>query len=230
MTKGGIRALVIDQEAAMRRYLRLSLVAQGYTVFEANSGQEALSTINARRPDVVILDLELPDLDGIEVTSLLRQWSQVPILVISNRAVEALKITALDAGADDYLIKPFGMGELLARLRVAVRRASGPSSAPVFSVDELTVDLERRMVRVAGREVALTPTEYDLLRALVAHAGKVLTHHQLLRAVWGLEYEGKTHLLRVNISNLRTKIEPNAAHPRYILTVPGVGYRLQNGA
>jgi two-component system KDP operon response regulator KdpE len=229
VSKGGVRALVIDKEAAMRRYLRLSLSTQGYTVFEAGSGQEALSTAAARRPDVVIIDLDLPDLDAIEITRLLRQWTQVPILVVSTKDVETLKIAALDAGADDYVTKPFGMGELLARMRVALRRASGLATEPVFSTRELTVDLERRMVQVAGRQVSLTPTEYDLLRELVVHAGKVLTHRQLLRAVWGAEHEGKTHMLQVNMSNLRTKIEPDPLHPRHILTVPGVGYRLQNG-
>lgn len=230
MSKDGARALVIDKEAAMRRYLRLSLSTQGYTVFEADSGQEALSTVTARRPDVVILDLDLPDLDGIEVTRLLRQWTQIPILIMSTSDVEATKIAALDAGADDYVMKPFGIGELLARMRVALRRAGPEMAEPVFSAGELTVDLGRRMVKFAGRDVQLTPTEYDLLRVFVTHAGKVLTHRQLLRAVWGAEQEQKTHMLQVNISNLRSKIEPDAAQPRYILTVPGVGYRLQNGA
>ncbi|MCL7453000.1 MAG: response regulator [Anaerolineae bacterium] len=230
MSKDGVRALVIDKEAAMRRYLRLSLSTQGYTVFEADSGQEALSTLTARRPDVVILDLELPDLDGIEVTRLLRQWTRVPILIISTSDIEATKIAALDAGADDYVTKPFGIGELLARMRVALRRAGPELAEPVFSVGELTVDLGRRMVRFAGRDVQLTPTEYDLLRVLVTHAGKVLTHRQLLRAVWSAEHEEKTHMLQVNISNLRSKIEPDAVQPRYIVTVPGVGYHLRNGA
>ncbi|HSJ52593.1 MAG TPA: response regulator [Anaerolineae bacterium] len=229
MSSNGTRALVIDQETAMRRYLRLSLAAQGYTVFEASSGQEALSTANARRPEVIILDMDLPDLSGVEITRLLRQWTQVPILVVSTRDVETLKIAALDAGADDYVTKPFAMGEFLARMRVALRRASGFTTAPVFSVDELTVDLERRVVRVSDREAHLTPIEYDLLRVLVSHAGKVLTHGQLLRTVWGAEHEQKTHLLRVNVSNLRKKIELDPALPRHVLTVPGVGYRLTSG-
>jgi len=214
----------------MRRYLRLSLAAQGYVVFEANSGPEALSTINVRQPDVVLLDPDLPDLDGIQLTRLLRQWTQAPILVVSTRNVERFKIAALDAGADDYVTKPFDLGELLARIRVALRRAGGPNGQSVFAVDGLTVDLERRMVQVAGREVLLTPTEYAILRVMVSHAGKVLTHRQLLHSVWGAGHEQKTHMLRVNISNLRGKIEPNAVQPRYIRTVPGVGYRLGNGA
>jgi two-component system, OmpR family, KDP operon response regulator KdpE len=229
VSKDGVRALVIDQEPAVRRYLGLSLAAQGYTIFEAASGQEALSTVRTRRPDVVLLDLDLPDLDGVEVTRLLRQWTQIPILIMSTSDIEATKIAALDAGADDYVTKPFGIGELLARMRVALRRAGPEMAEPVFSVGELTVDLGRRMVRFAGRDVQLTPTEYDLLRVFVTHAGKVLTHRQLLRAVWGADHEGKTHMLQVNISNLRSKIEPDAVQPRYILTVPGVGYHLQDG-
>lgn len=229
MSKDGVRVLVIDQDAAMRRYLRLSLSVQGYTVFEADSGQEALSTVTARRPDVVILDLDLPDLDGIEVTRLLRQWTRIPILIMSTSDIETTKIAALDAGADDYVTKPFGIGELLARMRVALRWMSQEVTEPLFSIGELTVDLGRRVVKCAGRDVQLTPTEYDLLRVFVTHAGKVLTHRQLLRAVWGAEHEGKTHMLQVNISNLRSKTEPDALRPRYILTVPGVGYRLQSG-
>jgi two-component system, OmpR family, KDP operon response regulator KdpE len=228
--KGGLRALVIDKEAAMRRYLRLSLSREGYSVLESESGQEAVAIASSRRPDVVLLDLDPPDLDGIEVTRLLRQWSRVPILIIATCDAESTKIAALDAGADDYLTKPFSVGELLARMRVALRRAGEERDAPVYSVGKLTLDLGRRIVQVAGQEVQLTPTEYDLLRVLVVHAGKVLTYGQLLRAVWGAEHEHRTHLLQVNISNLRAKIEPEAARPRYIVTVPGVGYRLQNGA
>lgn len=201
-------------------------MAHGYVVFECPNGQDVLANVNAHRPDVIILDLGLPDIDGVEVTRLLRQWTQVPIVILSVRGAEDDKILALDAGADDYLTKPFGSGELLARLRVALRRA--PAAAePIFSVGDLTIDLVRRVVTVAQREIQLTPTEYDLLRALVAHAGKVLTHHQLLRQVWGLGYEQETHMLRVNMSNLRRKVEPDPARPRYIITEPGVGYRLR---
>jgi len=206
--------------------LHTILMAHGYVVFECPNGQDVLANVNAHRPDVIILDLGLPDIDGVEVTRLLRQWTQVPIVILSVRGAEDDKILALDAGADDYLTKPFGSGELLARLRVALRRA--PAAAePIFSVGDLTIDLVRRVVTVAQREIQLTPTEYDLLRALVAHAGKVLTHHQLLRQVWGLGYEQETHMLRVNMSNLRRKVEPDPARPRYIITEPGVGYRLR---
>jgi len=227
MTPNGVRVLVVDDEAAIRRYLRASLSAHGYTVFEVESGKAALEAITAERPDMVILDLGLPDVDGVEVTRLLREWSRIPIIILSVRGQEADKIAALDAGAADYLTKPFGTGELLARMRVALRRASQSQAEPVFVVDELAVDLSRRLVAVSGAEVQLTPTEYDLLRTLVSHAGKVLTHRQLLREVWGMGYEQETHMLRVNISNLRHKIEPDPARPHYILTEPGVGYRLR---
>lgn len=227
MSESGPRVLVVDDEYAIRRFLRASLTAHNHSVFEAANGQDALAAVVAYRPDVVILDLGLPDLDGVEVTRLLREWSQVPIIILSVRERETDKIAALDAGADDYLTKPFGMGELLARLRVALRRAAQPATDPVFSSGELMVDLTRRVVTVAERPVQLTPTEYDLLKFLITHAGKVLTHGQILRQVWGRGYEQETHLLRVNISNLRRKLEPDATRPIYILTEPGVGYRLQ---
>lgn len=227
MNETGARVLIVDDEPAIRRFLRVSLSARGYAVFEADGGQAALSAIVADRPDLIILDLGLPDLDGIEVTRLLREWTRIPIIILSVRGQEADKIAALDAGADDYLTKPFGAGELLARMRVALRRAAQSGLQPVFTSGDLTVDLARRMVTVAGQEVQLTPTEYDLLRVLVTYAGKVLTHRQLLREVWGLGYEQEMHMLRVNVSNLRRKIEPDPARPRYILTEPGVGYRLR---
>jgi two-component system KDP operon response regulator KdpE len=227
MTEAGVRVLVVDDEPAIRRYLRTALSAHEYAVFEAANGQDGLAGAAVNRPDLVILDLGLPDLDGVEVTRQLREWSQVPIIILSVRGQEADKIAALDAGADDYLTKPFGAGELLARMRVALRRAAGPATEPVFVQGELSVDLARRQVKVGEREVTLTPTEYDLLRVLVAHAGKVLTHQQLLRQVWGAGYEQEQHLLRVNISNLRRKLEPETARPRYIQTEPGVGYRMR---
>jgi two-component system KDP operon response regulator KdpE len=223
----GVRVLVVDDERAIRRFLQVSLTANGHTIFEASNGQEALEAVLAHRPDVIILDLGLPDLDGIEVIQRLREWTKTPIIVLSVREHETDKIAALDAGADDYLTKPFGVGELLARLRVALRHTAQPNDMPVFSTGELTVDLARRVVSVAGREVQLTPTEYDLLKLLVTHAGKVLTHHQILHQVWGMGYEDETHLLRVNISNLRRKIEADPARPVYLLTEPGVGYRLR---
>jgi two-component system KDP operon response regulator KdpE len=227
MRQFGARVLVADDDRAIRRFLQAALSARGYAVLQAASGQEALSAVVAGRPDVLILSLELPDAGGIEVTRRLREWSPVPIIILSSRDREADVIDALDAGADDYITKPFRMGELLARLRAALRHAAGPAGAPVFTIGELTVDLERRRVARAGHEIQLTPTEYDLLKTLSAHAGKVITRHQLLQQVWGVDYQDKAHLLRVNISNLRRKLEPDPACPTYILTEPGVGYRLR---
>jgi len=225
--QAGPRVLVVDDEQAIRRFLRTSLTANGYTVFEAANGEQALLAVVNDRPDLLILDLGLPDLEGVEITTRLREWTQLPIIILSVRGQEADKIAALDAGADDYLTKPFGVGELLARMRVALRRAAHPEIEAVFTTQELLVDLARRRVRLGQHEVQLTPTEYDLLRVLVTHAGKVLTHSQLLRQVWGRGYEAETHLVRVNISNLRRKLEPDPARPQYIITEPGVGYRLR---
>jgi two-component system KDP operon response regulator KdpE len=227
MTETGPRVLVVDDEPAIRRFLHASLAGHGYNVSEVSTGQEGISAVVARRPDLIILDLGLPDLDGIEVTRLLREWTAIPIIMLTVQEQEAAKIAALDAGADDYVTKPFAMGELLARMRAALRRAASSETDPIFTTGELTVDLTRRLVTIAGQVVSLTPTEYDLLRTLVVHAGKVLTHRQLLREVWGVGYESETHLLRVNMSNLRHKLEPDAARPNYILTEPGVGYRLR---
>ena len=230
MTPNGVRVLVVDDEPAIRRFLRAALSAHGYAIFEAGDGQSALSAVAAERPDLVILDLGLPDLDGIEVTRLVREWTRIPILILSVRGQDADKIAALDAGADDYVVKPFGVGELLARMRVALRHVTPAGDEPVFVVDELVIDRARREVKVAGREIQLTPTEYGLLCALAAHAGKVLTHRQLLRELWGPGYEQETHMLRVNISNLRRKLEPDPTRPHYIHTEPGVGYRLRDSA
>ena len=227
MTKTGVRVLLVDDERAIRRFLRTSLAANGYVVFEATNGAEALEAVVRDRPDVMILDLGLPDIDGTEVTARLREWSHMPIIVLSVRDQEGDKIEALDAGADDYLTKPFSVGELMARIRVVLRRIAHPEIGPVFTTRDLVVDLARHLVHVRGHDVQLTPTEYELLRVLVNHAGKVLTHRQLLRQVWGLGYESESHLLRVNISNLRQKIERNSARPEYIITEPGVGYRLR---
>ncbi len=227
MSENGPRILVVDDEKAIRRFLQTSLTANGYTVFEAANGTEALTAVVNHRPDVVILDLGLPDMEGTEVTVRLREWTRLPIIILSVRGQETDKITALDAGADDYLTKPFSVGELMARIRVVLRRvANNDHTDSVFTTDGLEIDLARRLVKVGGQEVQLTPTEYDLLRALVRHAGKVLTHQHLLREVWGMGYEAEAHLLRVNISNLRRKLEQNPARPHYILTEPGVGYRL----
>jgi two-component system KDP operon response regulator KdpE len=194
---------------------------------EAATAEEALSMAVRGRPDVILLDLGLPDMDGLELTRRLREWTQIPIIVISVRDHEEDKITALDAGADDYLTKPFGVGELMARLRVVLRRSVTPDNEPVYQVEHLTVDLTRREVIVEGRLANLTPTEYDILRVLIQNAGKVLTHQQLIHLVWGNNYEADSHLLRVNISNLRRKIEVDPTRPRFVMTEPGVGYRLK---
>jgi two-component system KDP operon response regulator KdpE len=223
------RVLIVDDEQAIRRFLRVTLTSQGYTVIEATSGHEALSNATTQKPDIIILDLGLPDMDGVEVARLLRQWTQIPIIILSVRGSESDKISALDAGADDYLTKPFGVGELLARLRVALRRVAQTTNEPVFISGSMKVDLAARLVSVAGREVQLTPTEYELLRMLIIHRGKVLTHHHILCEVWGIEYGEEFHMLHVNISNLRRKIEPDPARPQFIITEPGVGYRLRTG-
>jgi two-component system KDP operon response regulator KdpE len=227
MTEVGQRVLVVDDETSIRRYLRAALSAQGFTIYEAADGQEAINAVVAHHPDIIILDLGLPDFDGIEVTRRLREWSQTPIIILSVREAENDKIAALDAGADDYLTKPFGTGELMARMRVAMRRLANKTDEPVLQVKDLRMDLSRRLVTVGDKEISLTPTEYDILRLLLQNAGKVLTHRQLLRQVWGTAYESEMHLLRVNISNLRRKVESDPARPHYLLTESGVGYRLR---
>jgi len=227
MNENGLRVLVVDDERSIRRYLHAALNAQGYIVYEASDGKGALNLAITDRPDLIILDLGLPDLDGVEVTRQLREWTTIPIIILSVREQEIDKINALDAGADDYLTKPFSSGELMARMRAALRHSMQLDSEPVFETNNLKVDLACRQVRVGGEEISLTPTEYDLLRILVQNAGKVLTHHQLLHRVWGIGYEREAHLLRVNMSNLRRKIEPDPTRPRYIITEPGVGYRLR---
>jgi two-component system KDP operon response regulator KdpE len=219
--------LIVDDEPSIRKFLRVTLTSQSYKVVEAVSGQEALDRIASDKPDIVVLDIGLPDINGIEVTGLLRKWTQIPIIILSVRGAESDKIAALDAGADDYLTKPFSVGELLARLRANLRRATKKDSEPVFTSGSLKMDLSRRLITVSGLEVQVTPTEYELLRVLVTHAGKVLTHHFLLREVWGAEYGEEFHMLHVNISNLRRKIEPDTARPQFIITEPGVGYRLK---
>jgi len=223
--------LVIEDEAAMRRFLRASLTAAGYRVAEAETGDAALKAAPLQPPDVVILDLGLPDMDGLEVISNLRTWSQVPIVVVSARGQEKDKVAALDLGADDYLTKPFGVQELLARIRVAMRHAAriaagGADETTQFVVGDLKVDLAARRVFVADKEVHLTPLEYRLLGMLVRHAGKVLTHRFLLEEVWGPPYVEEMHYLRVYMANLRSKLETDPARPRYLLTEQGVGYRL----
>jgi two-component system KDP operon response regulator KdpE len=228
MTKSGPRVLVVDDEKAIRRYLRVALSAQGMTVIEASSGEEALRAVAIDRPEVVILDLGLPDMEGAEVTRQIREWSDVPIIILSVREQEDEKVAVLDAGADDYLTKPFGTGELLARIRAAFRRSIRKDNEPVIQVNQLKVDLEHRQVTIEDRIISLTPTEYDLLRLLTQNLGKVLTHRQLLENLWGHASEDDLHLLRVNISNLRRKIENDPSRPNYIHTEAGVGYRLRS--
>ena len=220
------RILVIDDELAIRRFLHTVLSSEDFSLHEAENGHAGLASAAAFRPDVILLDLGLPDLDGIEVIKRIREWSPVPIIVLSVRDRENDKVAALDAGADDYLTKPFGVGELLARIRAALRRSIQQTPEPVFTNNDLVVDLTRRRVTVNSNDVQLTPTEYDILRLLVTHAGKVLTHGQILKQVWGLAYLEQPHVLRVNVSNLRRKIEADPSRPRHIITEPGVGYRL----
>jgi two-component system KDP operon response regulator KdpE len=230
MTDSKQTVLVIEDELQIRRFLRATLLGHGYRFVEATTGREGLALAAARQPDVIILDLGLPDMDGLAVTQGIREWSQMPIIVLSARGQEADKIAALDAGADDYLTKPFGVGELLARLRVALRHAQRPDPEqidPVFRVGALHVDLAHRQVLVNGTEVHLTPIEYKMLTTLIQHAGKVVTHQQLLRAVWGPNYATETAYLRVYMGQLRHKLEADPARPQYLLTEPGVGYRLR---
>jgi two-component system KDP operon response regulator KdpE len=228
MSDAGPLVLIIEDEAQMRRFLRASLLSEGYRVTEANSGEDGLVQAAARNPDVILLDLGLPDQDGFKVTERLRAWSKTPIIVISARGQETDKIHALDAGADDYLTKPFGVGELLARMRVALRHASAPELGAQFSVAELSVDFARRNVLVRGREVHLTPLEYKLLTTLIKNVDRVLTHRQLLHEVWGPGYGNQTQYLRVYMAQLRHKLETDASHPEYLVTEPGVGYRLRS--
>jgi len=220
--------VLVEDETAIRRFLRATLQAEGHRVFEAATAAEAIVEVGSRQPDVVIVDLGLPDADGLEVIARIRDWSSVPIIVLSARGQESDKVKALDAGADDYVSKPFGPGELLARIRVALRHKAGagrPEDA-VFTVGGLHVDLARRRVLLSGRDVHLTPIEYRLLTALVRHAGRVLTHRQLLAEVWGPSHTGEAHYVRVYMAQLRRKLEDDPARPRYLLTEPGVGYRL----
>lgn len=223
------RILLIDDEAAIRRFLRTILCEEEFALHLAESGHAGLAAAAAVRPDVILLDLGLPDLDGVDVLRRLREWSTVPVIVLSVRAREDDKVAALDAGADDYLTKPFGVAELLARIRAALRRTVASAPEPTFDHEGLHVDLTLRQVTVEGDDVQLTPTEYDLLKLLVSHAGKVLTHRQILSRIWGVAYLEQPHVLRVNISNLRRKIERDPSRPRHIVTEPGVGYRLKTG-
>ena len=225
------QVLVVEDEVQMRRFLRVSLTNHGYRVIEADRGQLALDLASSHNPDIVLLDLGLPDVDGLTVTQALRSWMRAPILVISARGQEDDKIKALDAGADDYVTKPFSMGELLARMRVALRHASErgrEASSSLLTFGDLRIDLAARLVFVGDEEIHLTPHEYKLLVVLARNAGKVLTHQQLLREVWGPNHASDTQYLRVYMGQLRHKLEKNSARPRYLVTEPGVGYRLRS--
>ena len=230
MTEPAPLVLIVEDEPPMRRFLRATLAGRGYRLVEAETGAEALTQAAAYNPDVVLLDLGLPDMDGIEVTRRLREWSAAPVVVLSARGREADKVDALDAGADDYLTKPFGAGELLARIRVALRHAAQLGQGapdPVFECSEIRVDLGRRQVTKGGAEVHLTPIEYKLLTTLIRHADKVITHRLLLKEVWGPNAASQTHYLRVYMAQLRRKLEDDPARPRHLVTESGVGYRLK---
>jgi two-component system KDP operon response regulator KdpE len=225
LTDKDARVLVVDDEPQILRALETTLRGAGYVVETAATGEDALVRTALRPPDAMILDLVLPGKSGIEVCRELRTWTQLPIVILSAVGEEAEKVAALDAGADDYVTKPFGVDELLARLRAALRRA-GPHGDPVLRIGELEVDLERRLVRMAGRTIQLTPIEYDLLTLLARNEGKLLTHRAILRDVWGPAYAAESHYLHVHVSHLRRKLEPDPARPQYIVTEPGAGYRL----
>jgi two-component system, OmpR family, KDP operon response regulator KdpE len=222
--------LVVDDEIQIRRFVRISLEANGYRVYEVASGEEAILKVAQVRPDLVILDIGLPDIDGFEVLRRLREWTAIPVIMLSVRDSDRDKIAALDMGADDYLVKPFSMEELMARIRVAQRHAQPQQDEPVFASGEIQVDFARRLVTLRGEMVKLTPTEYALLRLMIQHAGKVLTHQQILKAVWGPEYVHETHYLRVYFAQLRQKLEADPTRPRFLLTEPGVGYRLSSAS
>jgi two-component system KDP operon response regulator KdpE len=221
----GARVLVVDDEPQILRALSANLRGAGYDVTTAATGEDALANAAMKPPDAVILDLVLPDRSGTEVTRELRQWSKAPVILLSAVGDESDKVAALDAGADDYVTKPFGIDELLARLRAALRRSTSPGD-PVLQVGELTLDLEKRLASFDGRTLTLTPHEFNLLRFFMQNEGKLLTHPAILREVWGPRYHGESHYLHVYVSQLRRKIEPDPARPRYLLTEPGAGYRL----
>ena len=226
--KAKLRILIVDDEKTVRRFLKAALISHDYSVSEAASGKEALELAVSFQPDAIILDLGLPDMDGTEVTRLIRKRSGVPIIILSVREDESDKISALDAGADDYLTKPFDAGEMLARIRAVMRRLMPQNKSAVFKVKNLTMNIAKHIVEVKGQEAHLTKTEYSVLKILVSNAGGIVTQGQILKEIWDKteDIEGAEHLLRVTISNLRNKIEPNPNRPTYILTEPGVGYRL----
>ena len=219
------KLLVIEDETPLRRALRIFLEAHDYTVVIAANGTEGLALAAREHPDVVILDLGLPDMDGVAVATALRGWSNVPIVVLSARDAESVKVAALDAGADDYVTKPFGMNEFLARVRAALRRATTGEEAPIITTPDFTIDLGAKRVRRAESEVHLTPTEWQIVEVLARNSGKLVPQQQLLQQVWGPEYERETHYLRIYMSQIRRKLEPDPSRPRYFITEPGMGYR-----
>ena len=228
MASEGVRILLVEDEKAMQDVLSIALQPGGYSIFPVSTGQDALQKFQLSRPDLILLDLFLPDMDGKEIIRQLREWSATPIIVMSVRHDEAEKIKCLDAGADDYLTKPFTMGELQARLRAALRRASGTTQIEIFTAGDLRVDFTKRKVFVGHQQIKLTATEYDLLKVLVHHAGLVRTHYQLIHELWGsTQYQDAVHLLRVTVSNLRRKLATESKTLRYVITEPGVGYRLR---
>lgn len=226
MMEKGARILIIDDEPQIRRLLKVSLAAHGYEVDESPTGQEGINRAAIFKPDLILLDLGLPDIDGKAVVTAIREWSKVPIIILTARDQEGEKIEALDVGADDYVTKPFSMGELLARLRVALRHAVTGENDPIVTCGELVIDLVGRHVMRGDKEIKLTPTEYEILKVLAQNIGKVLTHKYLLKTVWGNSYNEDTHYIRVYIGQLRRKVEENPAQPKYIITESGVGYRL----
>jgi two-component system KDP operon response regulator KdpE len=227
VNEAGARVLVVDDEVQIVRGLRIVLRNAGYDVRSATTKAEALDAVSVRPPDVMVLDLVLPDGSGVDVCKEVRRWSSMPIIVLSALGDEKEKVRALDAGADDYMTKPFGSEELAARLRALLRRSGEGADEPVISIGELEIDLAARAVRRGGEEVHLTPIEYDLLRVLALNRGKLVTHRHLLHEVWGPGYEDELHYLRVHVAHIRSKIEPDPSRPRYVITDPGVGYRLQ---
>jgi two-component system KDP operon response regulator KdpE len=231
MNSMGLRILLVEDDAHIRRFLRATLVTQGYGLLEVETGEEGLALAAAQVPDLVLLDLGLPDMDGKEVIRRLREWSEIPIIVLTARGQEREKVASLDAGADDYLTKPFGVGELLARIRAAMRRVRMPEPGrleQVLRLGSVTVDLERRKIARETEEINLTPIEFKLLSVLIRHRGKVVTHRQLLKEVWGPSYIEQNPYLRIVILNLRRKLEENPTRPHYLITEPGVGYRLRD--
>jgi two-component system KDP operon response regulator KdpE len=229
-TRQGLRILIVDDEKSIRKFLSVSLLSYAYNISEAATGHQAIDALHAFKPDVVILDLGLPDIDGVEVIKKIRRFSRVPVIILSVRSGQDDKIQALDEGADDYLTKPFGVEELHSRLKAVLRRALKVEQGPVFKTGELSVDFAKRLVKIGDKEIDLTPTEYEILKLLVLSAGSVLTHKHIIKSVWNKDpskYEGADHLLRVTISNLRNKLEPDPSRPAYIITEPAIGYRLK---